>query len=98
MISSWQGKQGKGFQGAKFEEIRACLFALQHAQAHGHHRLIIESVCLALIATLKKKEVPNSSLGFFISDIIALCSDFGFVLFNHIRRGCNSVVHAAGHF
>ena len=61
--------QGMGFQGAELEETRACLFALNQVQRHGHDRLIMESDCLSLVSKLRKKEAPNNSLGFLISDI-----------------------------
>ncbi|KAJ8449481.1 hypothetical protein Cgig2_002278 [Carnegiea gigantea] len=53
------------FQGAELEETRACLFALNQVQRHGHDRLIVESDCLSLVSKLQKKEAANNSLGHF---------------------------------
>ena len=79
--------QGMGFQGAESEETRACLFALNHVQWHGHDRLIVESDRLSLVSKLRKKEVPNNSLRFFISDIFQLVSSVQFISFVHVKRG-----------
>ncbi|KAJ8451527.1 hypothetical protein Cgig2_018161 [Carnegiea gigantea] len=79
--------QGMGFQGAELEETRACLFALNQVQRHGHDRLIVESDCLSLVSKLRKKEAPNNSLGFFISDIFQLVFSFQFISFVQVKRG-----------
>ncbi|KAJ8444225.1 LOW QUALITY PROTEIN: hypothetical protein Cgig2_028106 [Carnegiea gigantea] len=90
--------QGMGFQGAELEETRACLFALNQVQRHGHDRLIVESDCLSLVSKLRKKEAPNNSLGFFfISDLFQLVSSFQFISFVHVKRGGNLVAHELAH-
>ncbi|KAJ8427602.1 hypothetical protein Cgig2_020728 [Carnegiea gigantea] len=91
-------KQDSGFLRPELEEARACYFVLKYAIAHGLNSLIVEGDSQSLLSKIHRKEIPNNSLGFFISDILLVVASFEFVSWNVVRQECNSVVHAIAHF
>ena len=70
--------QNVELRGAELEETRACLFALQKVAAHGLRSIIVEGDSQSLIKKLQK-ERHNTLVGFFIFDILDLCSSFDFI-------------------
>ena len=90
-------KQHKSFSSPEEEEARACYYALRTALNYGFRQLIIEGDNQSLTSKLRKREVSNNSLGFFISDILSLTSSFEYIAWNFVKRGCNSVAHATAH-
>ena len=65
--------QDEGFLSPEVEESRACLFTLKTAAAHDFKTLVVEGDSFALISKLKKGDMPNNLLGYFISNIISFC-------------------------
>ena len=91
------GKQNMGFSSPEEEEARACYYALRTALSHGFDRLVVEGDCQPLMSKLNKRVIPNNSLGYFISDILSLVVRFQFLVWNFVKRGCNTVAHAIAH-
>ena len=95
----WRGvKQGVGFSAFELEEAKACHFAMCTAMAYGYRNLVVDGDCQAFISKLHKKDVPNNSLCFFISNILSLLVRFDFIAWGFVKRGCNLVAHAVAHF
>lgn len=54
------------------EEARACLLVLKLVRNQGCRKLVVEGDNLALVSKLKKRNVPNTFLGFYIYEILLL--------------------------
>ena len=79
-------KQNMGFSSPEEEEARACYYALRTASTYGFRQLIVEGDCQSLINKLNRREVPNNSLGFFLSEILSLWANFEFLVRSFVKR------------
>ncbi|KAJ8425990.1 hypothetical protein Cgig2_007804 [Carnegiea gigantea] len=91
-------QQGVGFQGPEYVEAMAYKWAMKQAPERGVLSIMVEGDSLSLMSKLKKKEHPNTVLGFLVQDILCLASSFSFCSFHHIRRVGNRVAHTLAHF
>ena len=82
-------------QAHKADEIEAlaALKALSFAHELGFRSAILEGDSLGLIQALKSEEYTLSPLGLLVEDVKVFASNFVRLLYSHIKRNDNSVVH-----
>ena len=90
-------KHGHVQANAIVEEARSCLFAMQSAFEYRARTIIVKGDYLPLINMLKSRQIPDTSVGFFVRDILSFVEQFDFVCWSFVRRGGNSVVHDLTH-
>ena len=82
-------------QAYKADEIEAlaALKALSFVHELNFRSAILEGDSLGLIQALKSKEHTLSPLGLLVEDVKVFASNFVRLLYSHIKRNDNSVVH-----
>ncbi|KAJ8433404.1 hypothetical protein Cgig2_029591 [Carnegiea gigantea] len=65
-----QDTKGTGFCGLEAEEANACLFAVKKALELDYEKVTVEGDCLSIIAKLRGKRFPNTSVGLILTEII----------------------------
>ncbi|XP_057250786.1 uncharacterized protein LOC130591474 [Beta vulgaris subsp. vulgaris] len=86
------GQVDGGYEADVAEALAASL-VLNVVWEAGIRHIIMESVCLKLIAHLKSAKVETTSFGDLVFDILGLASRFSSISFSHVGRDGNKVAH-----
>ncbi|XP_074288626.1 uncharacterized protein LOC141613781 [Silene latifolia] len=73
------------------------LEGMKEAKRHRHRKIVVESDCLVLIDSLKKKKTERNMLALILEEILVLCNSFISVLWSYTSRANNGVAHALAH-
>ncbi|XP_021748567.1 uncharacterized protein LOC110714367 [Chenopodium quinoa] len=74
-------------------ECKAALFGLKKAKERGFDNIILESDSLQLVSKLKKSAFLFSDVDCILEDIISLSSCFTSIIWSHVKRDRNLIVH-----
>ena len=88
-----RAKHGRVTSSPLIEEAKSCLHAMKIAFEFGAHRLVVEGDCLSLINMLKSRLIHDTSIGYFVADILTFSAEFDFVSWSFVKKGRNKVVH-----
>ncbi|XP_074314906.1 uncharacterized protein LOC141651080 [Silene latifolia] len=81
----------------QFAEAVAVLEGMKEAKRRGHQKIMVESDCLVLIESLKKKKSGRNMFALILDVILLLCISFNSVAWSYTSRTNNGAAHALAH-
>jgi len=73
------------------EEAKSCLHALKCAFQFGARNIIVEGDCVPLINMLKSSQIPDTTISFFIRDILSFIVNFDLISSSFVKKEGNRV-------